>query len=265
MAPLDAGCDTLKLVDIHSHILPALDDGAQNFRDALDMLKMAAEGGTTDIVATPHASLEFRFDAALVEAAIAELQQRCGSRIRIHSGCDLHLTVENIRTVLQEPSRYTINHRNYLLVELPEFFAPAVMGEVFRQMRAVGIIPVITHPERHPFLAEHIDLLDQWVEKECLVQLTAQSLLGGFGRHPRKAAAKLLDRGLVHFVASDAHDTLHRPPLLADAFAHVAKAQGREVAEILFVANPKATLAGLPVTRFVNRHSSALQGHNGGA
>lgn len=245
-----------RLVDIHSHILPALDDGAESVADAVAMLEMAAEKGTTDIVATPHASPEFRFDAARVEASIAQLQQSCESTIRIHSGCDLHLTVENIRAVLREPSRYTINHQNYLLVELPEFFAPAVMGEVFEQMRGVGIIPVITHPERHPFLTEHVDLLEQWVDKECLIQLTAQSLLGGFGRRARKVASKLLERGLAHFVASDAHDRLHRPPLLGDAFVHVAKDQGREAAEILLEANPRATLSGLPVTR--------LQGRSGG-
>src|SRR4051812_36338517 len=109
------------MVDIHSHILWGLDDGADTRETSIAMLKMAAEAGTTDIVATPHANFEYRFDKVLVSQRIAELAEATAGRPRIHSGCDFHLSFENIEDALQTPARYTINDGPYLLVEFPEF------------------------------------------------------------------------------------------------------------------------------------------------
>src|SRR5438046_1222974 len=104
------------MIDIHSHILAGLDDGARSLEESVAMVRMAAAAGTTDIVASPHANQTYAFDVQAVEAKIGELQQALGSSPRIYFGCDFHLTPENIADALSAWEKYSINHRGYLLV-----------------------------------------------------------------------------------------------------------------------------------------------------
>ncbi len=104
-------------VDIHSHILWGLDDGAKDLDIALEMLRIAAEGGTSDIVATPHCDLKYSFDPEKVAERISELIQAPGPKPRVHAGCDFHFHFENIADCLAHPDKYTINHLRYLMVE----------------------------------------------------------------------------------------------------------------------------------------------------
>src|SRR6266404_1209528 len=104
------------MVDIHSHIVYGVDDGAKTLEDSLAMLNMAADCGTTDVVATPHSDLQFSFNPGLVRERIAELQSHMGDRIRIHRGCDFHLHYDNITSCLQDRTPYTINGKRFLMV-----------------------------------------------------------------------------------------------------------------------------------------------------
>jgi len=231
-------------VDIHSHVLYGLDDGAQTIDQSIAMLEMAAAGGTTDIVATPHSDLKFTFQPALIAERAGELNTALGGKIRIHTGCDFHLHFDNIQDCLENPTKYTINHRRYLMVEFADKHIANSTEDVFRRMVHLDITPVVTHPERNPLIQKRMDQLAGWVRAGCLVQVTAQSFLDRFGKHARQAADELMERGMVHFVASDAHDTVHRPPLLADAFAYVVDRYGADRATALFADNPRATLTG---------------------
>jgi protein-tyrosine phosphatase len=235
------------MIDIHSHILPGLDDGAQDQEEALRMVRMAASAGTTDIVATPHANQEFRFDPLLVEQRIAELKQALGETPRIHYGCELHLTPENIADAVRFPARYSIARRGYLLVEFSDFLIPKTTVEIFERFMAAGMRPILAHPERNPILRGRLDDLAAWVEQGCLVQLTAESLLGRFGRAAKASSEELMRRGLVHFVASDGHDTKHRPPVLDPAWQALERSFGRPTAQRLLVENPQAVLEGKPI------------------
>jgi len=239
------------LVDIHSHILPGVDDGARSLEESLAMLKMAAQYGTTDIVATPHANSEFRYDQDAIASRFAELSKAAEGIIRVHLGCDFHISFENVQDALEHPARYTINHTTYLMVELPDMVIAAVAGDILSRLRSVGIIPVVTHPERNAVLCERVDILEQWVEAGCLMQVTAQSLLGRFGRAAGRCASALLGKGLVHFVASDAHDCEDRTPRLDQAYQEVASRYGAQAAEQLFQLNPAAVLNGeaLPASK----------------
>src|SRR5712671_4307258 len=105
------------MVDIHSHIVFGVDDGAKTIEDSLAMLGIAADSGTTDIVATPHADLRFEYVPALIDERIAEMQHKIGDRIRIHRGCDFHLYFDNIMSCLADRTPYTINGQRYLMVE----------------------------------------------------------------------------------------------------------------------------------------------------
>src|SRR4051812_12874768 len=112
------------MIDIHSHVLWGVDDGASSLEESLDMLRMAADCGTTDIVATPHANSKYPFDAELLNLRYVELAERHTGLPRVHRGCDFHLSAGNIEDALVNPAKYTINGGRYLMVELPEMFSP---------------------------------------------------------------------------------------------------------------------------------------------
>ena len=122
------------MVDIHSHIVFGVDDGARTIEDSLAMLEMAADSGTTDIVATPHSDLKYQFDADLVAERIAEMQARMGDRIRIHRGCDFHLFYDNIENCKADRSKFTINGLRYLMVEFADNQIPKTIANIFQDM-----------------------------------------------------------------------------------------------------------------------------------
>lgn len=232
------------MVDIHSHVLPGLDDGAKNSEEALAMVRMAAQQGTTDLVATPHCDLRYAFQPDVIQRELNNLQAAAGPVPRLYSGCDFHLTAESIADAVRFPTKYTINQKNYLLIEFSHSHVPKTTPAILDVLLQAGMWPVITHPERNQWLQNAPDDIANWVELGCFVQVTAQSFLGKFGHHARDAANALLKRGLVHFVASDGHDTKHRPPVLSEARAVIAKSYGEPLAEALFHLNPEIVLGG---------------------
>jgi protein-tyrosine phosphatase len=236
------------MVDIHSHILYGLDDGAKDQADSLAMLRIAAETGTTDIVATPHADFQFQFRPDLIADRIQELNSITGAKPRIHRGCDFHLSIENVQACLKDHTSYTINGLNYLMVEFADALIPPSTEEILRQFGERGIVPVVTHPERNPILQESTARLQKWIEMGCLLQITAQSLTDRFGKIAQKSAWNWLNKGMVHVIASDAHDTMHRPPRLDIARDLIAERFGADTANLLLVENPGSILEGYPVS-----------------
>ena len=236
------------MIDIHSHILPGLDDGSESLEESVEMLRQAAAAGTTDIVASPHANQDYAFDPLLVERRIGELQAAMGDAPRIHYGCDFHLTLENIDDALRSPGKYSIDHRGYLLVEFSDFLIPKTADQVFARMMQVGLRPIVTHPERNQLLQRRLPELEAWVAQGVHLQVTAQSLMGRFGKTARQFAHELMGRGLVHFVASDAHDTKWRTTALDESRQYVDERFGPEAGLRMFQENPRAVLAGAPLT-----------------
>ncbi len=235
------------MIDIHSHILPGVDDGAHDQEEAVQMLRMAAAAGTTDIVATPHANEQFRFDPIAAAHGVAELAEAAGGVPRLHYGCELHLTAENIDDALHFPAQYTIARRGYLLIEFSDFSIPKSTGDILTRLINAGMRPILAHPERNPVLRRQWSDLAAWVEQGCLVQLTAQSLTGRFGRTAKAACEELLKRELVHFIASDGHDLKHRPPVLDEAWEWIERRHGRDTAQRLLVDHPQAVLEGVAI------------------
>jgi len=234
------------MVDIHSHILPGVDDGSKSLEESVAMVKMAAEAGTTDIVATPHASLQYSFKPEAVGQRAAELAAAV-PEVRIYTGCDFHLSFDNIQDALANPRKYTINQKQYLLVEFPDMVTFSTTPQIFGELRRAGMVPIVTHPERNAFLQEKMDEMARWVEEGAYIQITGQSFFGMFGRRARDSAHELMKRGLVHFIASDAHDLTHRTTRLRESFDYIAGKFGSGVAERVFEQNPAAVVAGEPV------------------
>jgi len=230
------------MIDIHSHILWGVDDGASSLDESLEMLHIAAGSGTTDIVATPHANSTYPFDPAILDARYEELASRHTGRPRVHRGCDFHLSVGNIQDALNHPAKYTINGGRYLMVELPEMFSPASIDQALWQLSSKGIVPIITHPERNPVLQRSPEVLQRWVDRGCLGQVTAQSLTGRFGKTAKDAAWRFLRAGNIHFAASDAHDTTDRTPRLDQARDILAKELGEVLARCLTLDHPQSVI-----------------------
>jgi len=246
------------MVDIHSHILWGLDDGAETLDQSLAMLKIAAESGATDIVATPHANYRYAFQPALVAQRIGEVSAASGGRPRIHAGCDFHLSFDNVQDALEHPTKYTIDGGRYLLVEFPDT-ALTGMGAALGALLQRGLVPVMTHPERQPELRRITPDFEAWIHMGCLVQVTAQSLLGRFGKHAEESAWEMIRRGFAHIVASDAHDDKDRVPRLDEAFEAVRSRAGRPCAQLLFVDNPQAVIAGESVATEIPRRPSRFR------
>ena len=232
------------MVDIHCHILPGLDDGAKSLDEALQMVEMAIQDGVTHVVATPHANSEYHFDFEAVCTRRKELQSRLGDRLQLATGCDFHLSVENLEQIRGRPTNYSINQKRYLLVEFADFAIPPAAEEALHGLQLLGLSPIITHPERNALIRSQPQRLWRWLKQGCYVQLTAQSLLGKWGESTKKQVEEWLDQEIVHFFASDAHNTTQRPLRLREAYAVVARRGGEPRAQFLFHDNPLAAFEG---------------------
>lgn len=208
------------------------------------MLEAAVAGGTTDIVATPHANLEFAYRRADAENLRNRLQEAVGRRIRIHLGCDLHLAIESVERAIADPSRYSLGGNGYLLVEPPEFLPAKTVSEVCKRLHAAGLRPILTHPERYASLQSRPRQIELWVEEGIRMQVTGGSLLGVFGSAARKTAERMIANGWAHFLASDAHNTGGRSPDLSAVYRLVEDRWGQTAAIQLLERNPRAVLEG---------------------
>ena len=235
------------MFDIHSHILPEVDDGPKSWEAAEAMCRMAAADGIEHMVATPHSNDRYFYDREYLSNLLQELQRRIGDRPKLSLGCDFHLSFENMQSALQDPTRYRIGNGRYLLVEFSNFSIPAQVDEWFTNMCQAGTTPIITHPERNPILQESPQRVLQWIELGCTVQVTGSIFTGSWGARARQVAEWLLQRKGVHFVATDAHDTERRPPVLSAARRALAKQFGEPIAHALVEANPQAVIKDTPL------------------
>jgi protein-tyrosine phosphatase len=234
------------VIDIHSHVLWDVDDGASSLQESVAMLRASAADGVTDIVATPHCNQQYSYDLELVEARIAELADAEG-RPKIHRGCEFHLTFDNLDRLLQAPSGFTINASRFLLLECPDLHIGRHTEAILQRLADSGLVPILAHPERNPTLQKDLDRLERFVELGCLSQVTSLSITGGFGGQARSAATRILERGLAHVVASDAHDPDRRSPRMSAAREAVCRTYGEDAADLLFLHNPRCVIQNLPV------------------
>jgi protein-tyrosine phosphatase len=153
--------------------------------------------------------------------------------------------MDNIQDALADPGKYSIDHQGYLLVEFSDLAVPKSTSDIFTRMLASGLRPIVTHPERNPLIQRRLNEVVEWVNLGCLMQVTAASFSGRFGKTAKAVSEQMMKNGLVHVVASDAHDTEHRPPVLNDTYALIAKEYGEATAATLFLENPRAILAGV--------------------
>jgi len=238
------------MIDIHCHILPEVDDGPKSWDAAQEMCRMAVTDGIMHIVATPHANNRYHYDRDYLSGLLEHLRGLVGDAPELSLGCDFHLSYENLQDVLASPERYVIGNTNYLLVELSNYSIPAQISDCFIKLGDRGITAVLTHPERNPILQQSPQRVLDWVEQGCAIQVTASALTGSWGERTQGVAKWLLERDAMHILASDAHDTKRRVPVLSAGRDAAAEICGIEIAQALVEKNPLAVISGQPLPYF---------------
>jgi protein-tyrosine phosphatase len=238
------------VVDIHSHILPEVDDGPKTWDVCVAMCRAAAADGITHMVASPHANDRYHYDREYMQGLVVHLQQLVGDAPKISLGCDFHLSYENLQDAFANPSNYVIGNTHYLLVEFSNYGVPQNTTDSFHRLGDHGITVIITHPERNPILRENLQRVIEWAEQGCIIQMTGSALTGFWGERTRRAAEWLLERKAVHVLATDAHDLEKRVPILSKSRDAAAQIVGDEIAEALVTGNPSAIVSDQPLPFF---------------
>jgi protein-tyrosine phosphatase len=234
------------MIDIHSHVLPGFDDGPVSIEESLDMLRLAEEDGIQTVISTPHSAFLVgkRYGKSQIEAATAMLQQQSQSaniQVQVRPGIEVHFTGD-IEQNLADGIAFTLAGSRYLLLELSFYSYPFSVEPLLAALRRRGLIPILAHPERLEYFQQDPNLLRKLIKLGALVQLTADSLTGGFGPASQTMSRIMLEHGWAHFLASDAHDNGHRAPRLSEALATAAEMIGYDAARALVVTHPQAVL-----------------------
>lgn len=236
------------MIDLHTHILPGLDDGAKSMEEALAMARCASEGGISAMVATPHVitGLYPNTKENILEA-VARLNDFLGQHglsLQVLPGAEYRLEPD-LPERLARDELLTLNEAGrYLLVEFPADSIPPFTGRVFYELLLNGIVPVIAHPERNARITKNPSLLYHMISRGALAQLTAGSLSGHFGSRAANAARLFLEHGCAHFIASDTHSPRNRVPDLTGALDKATRILGAERAAQLVRHNPRAAVQG---------------------
>lgn len=236
------------MIDLHSHILPGVDDGAPTLEVALDMARMAAADGIEVMACTPH------FMPGLYDNQSKDILARVdrlnhaiaaeGINLALVSGADAHIRPDFVEG-LRSGDILTLHGSRYVLFEPSHSIAPKRLDELLFNIQVAGFVPILTHPERFKWIESNYEMFVQLARSGVWMQLTAGSLTGRFGRRPQYWAERMLAEGLVSILASDAHNTTSRPPLLAEAFDRASSEVGKDEAWRLVYTRPECVLENL--------------------
>ncbi|WP_339171902.1 CpsB/CapC family capsule biosynthesis tyrosine phosphatase [Anoxybacillus sp. FSL W8-1294] len=234
------------MIDVHSHILPSVDDGAKTFDDAIEMAKAAVAEGITTIIATPHhRNGTFENDKRSIIEHVYALNEALqmhhiplsilpGQEVRIHGELMDHYRDGDILSLAET---------KYVLVELPSDHVPRYTEQLLFDMQLQGLVPIIAHPERNSELIEHPTKLYDLVKKGALTQLTAGSIAGKFGKKIKNFSLQIIEANLAHLIASDAHNTTSRAFHMREAYDVIQKQFGSQ-AVYVFQENAQLLVAG---------------------
>lgn len=214
--------DVIIMIDLHAHILYAVDDGPKNEMDSLAMLKQAAKEGITEIICTSHARHpQYHVTYRKVVEQVNELQQLLHQHqipITLHTGHEIRLH-DNLPTLLQQQQLHPLAQSKYILLELPSSTIPAYTIEMIRSLKTFGYIPILAHPERNFAIKENPKKLEALIQQGVLTQLTTGSLTGLYGKDIQRLSLALVRANYIHTIGSDAHD-LHKRSFFFQSALH---------------------------------------------
>lgn len=237
------------MIDIHSHILPGVDDGSQDIETTEEMLYAAYKSGTDAIVATPHCNIPELY-RNYVDQEMQEVWKRfeedladLNLPVRVYRGMEV-FTTEQVPDLIRAGLVWTINGTRYLLMEFGFDEDPAFCNHMIREIKKTGVRPVIAHPERYHFLQNEPQLAYLWCTNGCALQVNKDSILGRFGRREEETAERIIRHGLAAAVASDAHGVHSRTTDLSEVWNYLVPKIGPDYANLLLNENPRRILAG---------------------
>lgn len=236
------------MIDLHSHILPGLDDGARNLQESLDIARIAEKDGIKKMVATPHLFRgEFIYqDLGIIQRKGDELSQALNENnipVEIFTGAEVHISHNLIPQIKQNRQHLTLNKSSYMFVEFPSDHVFYGVKNLFFELMNEGIIPIIAHPERNSVFASTPSLLYELIQMGALSQANSGSFSGLYGKTAEEAVYHFLELNLIHFIASDCHNTRSIVPRLSYAVERAVTIIGEEKARALVRDNPRAVLA----------------------
>jgi protein-tyrosine phosphatase len=236
------------MIDLHTHILPGIDDGVKTEDEAVEFARVAAADGTEVIVATPHCKegswVNERQD---VLDAVARLARRLaveGIGVRLEPGAEVHLVPDLVQRVADGRAPTLGDNRRTLLLELSLSQYPVELEALVFQLKLAGLAVLFAHPERIRYFRDDVRRYESVVRMGAYGQMTTGSVLGVFGDEVREFSEELLRKGLCHVLASDAHNVRGRPPVLGPARAALAAWVGDEYARAMTTSAPRALLDG---------------------
>jgi len=233
------------LFDLHCHLLPGIDDGSPDLPTSLEMARRLAADGVKVIACTPHISPGvYNNSGPDIRRRVQWLQfelEAGGVNCRLVPGCDAHI-VPDLVDRLKSGSALALNDSRYVLVEAPQHVLPPNIDRLFFDLLAAGYVPILTHPERMSWADRNYDFLNRLIRSGVWMQVTAGAILGAFGEQARRQSERMLRKGMVHIVASDAHNASHRPPAMGEAFRALCDLVGSEEAVNLVETRPLAIL-----------------------
>jgi protein-tyrosine phosphatase len=234
-------CAWTVVIDLHCHILPGIDDGAGDLSVSLAMARAQVADGVTVVACTPHILPGLYHNTGpQIRKAVQDLQEEVDAHdipLQLTTGADVHITPD-IVAGLRSGHLLSVADSRYVLVEPPHHVAPLRLSEPFFELIMAGYVPVLTHPERLGWIKTHYAAIQALARAGTWMQVTAGSLAGGFGKTAQYWAERMLDEGLVHILATDAHDTRRRPPNLSRGHEIAAKRVGEAEAQHLVVTRP---------------------------
>lgn len=239
------GCP--RFVDLHCHLLPGIDDGPESWEVSLDMARAAVAEGIGTVVCTPHQLGKHSDNTGeRIRPLVSELQDRLRAEeipLRVLPGGDVRIEAELVSKVLQGEVVSLADRRRHVLLELPhDLYLP--LDRLLEDLSAAGLVGVLSHPERNRGLLRDPSVLRPLVEAGCLMQVTAGSVMGDFGGPAQQLAQSMIEQGLVHFLATDAHNTRSRPPSMRPAYERVCQWVGEEAAARLCAVHPARVVEG---------------------
>ena len=254
-----------RLIDLHCHLLPGIDDGAPDLATAKEMARLSVADGVRVIACTPHifpgvysnTGPDIRRRMAQLQAELDAAHIDC----RLVPGSDAHVTPDFVDG-LKSGRILSLADSRYVLVEPPHNILPPNMDRFFFDLLAAGYVPIVTHPERTSWVDTDYDLLRRLVHSGVWMQLTAGSIVGQFGGRAKSRSERMLRDGMIHIVASDAHDAVNRPPLLSEAVPALRRFVGDEETENLVNARPAAVLENRAPTAAPSLPPGELDSHD---
>lgn len=233
-------------IDIHSHILPGIDDGAENIEMSLSMLKIAAEDGIRQIILTPH-NKPGRHNAGKerMDALTLQLEQLCKEQripIQLHIGNELYYRSE-LPEKIKNGKALPLAGSSYLLVEFNPMDDYDYIRNGLYQLMAEGYRVILAHGERYGCLTNKLEHFEELIGMGSYIQLNAGSIMGDYGYGTKKFTRQLLKKEMVHFIATDAHNNKKRAPYIKECAAYLEKKYGRDYAALLLHDNPAQVLA----------------------